>query len=203
MKKVTRFVLIIFSTLLVLLVAVFGVRMMLAKLAIDREQRSGPIQEFKLETTSKLEIIPLYEEANIHPDLISGHGVSYLIRTNSATILMDVGDNPEQISPPPFAQNLRALGISADEIDAIVISHPHPDHVGGFTAWNEKIVSFGQASGEYADSANLCAFGFLAGGISKSCGFQSACPGKSGCCHHWGDLLSRSFSAVPFRTQGR
>lgn len=128
----------------------FTGRLVLANLAIERERRSGPIQDFTLRTTSKLEIIPLYEEASSNAGLISGHGVSYLLRTNSATILMDVGDNPDGLSLPPFARNMQALGISAEEIDAIVISHPHPDHVGGVTAWNAKTVSLGLTSSDFA-----------------------------------------------------
>ena len=43
-----------------------------------------------------------------------------------------------------------ALGISAQEIDGIVISHPHPDHMGGVTAWKEKSVAFGEAASTFA-----------------------------------------------------
>ena len=104
MKRILRSALIILPVLLLIPIAIFGVRVMLAKLAIDREWRSGPTQNFKLETTSKLEIIPLYEEASASDKFISGHGVSYLIRTDLATLLMDVGNNLEQLSLPPFAQ---------------------------------------------------------------------------------------------------
>jgi 7,8-dihydropterin-6-yl-methyl-4-(beta-D-ribofuranosyl)aminobenzene 5'-phosphate synthase len=38
---------------------------------------------------------------------------------------------------------MQKLGISWDEIDRIVISHPHPDHVGGVDAWREHTVSMG------------------------------------------------------------
>jgi 7,8-dihydropterin-6-yl-methyl-4-(beta-D-ribofuranosyl)aminobenzene 5'-phosphate synthase len=100
-----------------------------------------------LRTTSRLEIIPLYEAAGAGPDLLSGHGVSYLIRTDSATILLDVGDNPDGLPVAPFAQNMQALGIDWDEVDRIVISHPHPDHVGGLAAWRQRTISFGELPG--------------------------------------------------------
>ena len=119
---------------------------MSAKLAIEREWRSGPIQAFTVQTTSRLEIIPLYEEANAEGEFISGHGVSYLIRTDSATVLLDVGDNPEQMGVLPFIHNMQALDISPDAIDAIVISHPHPDHVGGLSAWRKHTVSLDATS---------------------------------------------------------
>jgi 7,8-dihydropterin-6-yl-methyl-4-(beta-D-ribofuranosyl)aminobenzene 5'-phosphate synthase len=100
-----------------------------------------------LATTSRLDIIPLYEAAGAGPDFITGHGVSYLIRTDSAVILLDVGDNPDNLAIPPFAQNMQALGISWDDVDRVVISHPHPDHVGGVTAWRKRTISFGELPG--------------------------------------------------------
>jgi len=151
MKRILLSALLILSALLLISLAIFGGRMMWAKLAIDREWRSGPIQNFKLETTSKLEIIPLYEAVSTSDKFISGHGVSYLIRTDSATILMDLGNNLAHMALPPFAQNMDALGISAQEIDTIVISHPHPDHMGGMTAWKEKTLAFGEASSAFAN----------------------------------------------------
>ena len=101
----------------------------------------------ELKTTSHLEIVPLYEEAAATDDFMMGHGVSYLIRTDAATILMDVGNNPDQLEAAPFSQNMYRLGIDWEEIDRIVISHPHPDHVGGVTAWRENTVSFGELPG--------------------------------------------------------
>lgn len=100
-----------------------------------------------LAMTSRLEIVPLYEAASAGPDFISGHGVSYLIRTDSAAILLDVGDNPDGSSVAPFAQNMEALGISWDEVYRVVISHPHPDHVGGLAAWRERTILFGDLPG--------------------------------------------------------
>ena len=100
-----------------------------------------------LATTSHLEITPLYEAAAASPGLISGHGVSYLIRTDAAIILLDVGDNPDNLTTSPFAQNMQALGIDWDEVDRVVISHPHPDHVGGLKAWLQRTISFGDLPG--------------------------------------------------------
>ena len=124
-------------------VSYFSIRQSIAKLAIEREWRSGPPLANNLATTSKLEIIPLYEEASLSNDFISGHGVSYLIRTDAATILLDVGNNPDDFTVAPFMQNMQKLGIDWDEIDRIVISHPHPDHIGGAKAWWNHTVSIG------------------------------------------------------------
>jgi metal-dependent hydrolase (beta-lactamase superfamily II) len=60
-----------------------------------------------------------------------------LIRTDSATILFDLGYNMTASSPSPLEGNMASLGLTLDEIDMIVISHRHPDHVGGQNWWTE------------------------------------------------------------------
>ena len=58
-------------------------------------------------------------------------GVSYLIRADDTTILFDVGFNTRREHPSPLLRNMKALGVSLAEIDALVISHRHEEHVGG------------------------------------------------------------------------
>jgi 7,8-dihydropterin-6-yl-methyl-4-(beta-D-ribofuranosyl)aminobenzene 5'-phosphate synthase len=43
---------------------------------------------------------------------------------------------------------MQKLGIAWEEIDALVISHPHPDHVGGVKAWQNQTVSLGDFTGD-------------------------------------------------------
>ena len=56
---------------------------------------------------------------------------SYLIRTDTQTILFDVGHNQNQTSPSVLQHNMQELGIALDDIDTIFLSHNHLDHVGG------------------------------------------------------------------------
>ncbi len=143
MKKKASIVLFTFGGLVVAALMVFSSRQMLAGRAIESEWHTTPAVVPQLAETSRLEIVPLYEEAGAKGDLVIGHGVSYLIRTDSATILLDTGNNPDQSTVAPFIQNMRTLGIDWAEIDRIVISHPHPDHVGGTKAWWDHTVSMG------------------------------------------------------------
>lgn len=141
----------IFLTILILIplgiATLLGLRGWQANQEVANEWTNFDEQAPALATTSSLEIVPLYEAASASPDFISGHGVSYLIRTDSATILLDVGDNPDSTTVAPFAKNMQTLGIAWDEVDRVVISHPHPDHVGGLTAWQERTISFGELPG--------------------------------------------------------
>jgi 7,8-dihydropterin-6-yl-methyl-4-(beta-D-ribofuranosyl)aminobenzene 5'-phosphate synthase len=146
MKKL-KIILAMLLLIPLLLTVVFGLRGQLAGQEVADEWADFDAQPPTLAATSRLEIIPLYEAASSVPGFIIGNGVSYLIRTDSATILLDVGDNPDGLAVAPFAQNMQALGISWDEVYRIMISHPHPDHVGGLTAWRERTISFGELPG--------------------------------------------------------
>ena len=81
--------------------------------------------------TRTLEILPLVDWNTASSDLRGEAGVSYLVRTDQNTILFDVGGNLQSSDPSPLVANMRRLGISLADIDTIVISHNHMDHVGG------------------------------------------------------------------------
>jgi len=147
MKRKLKIILFVLVGLSLAAVSFFSIRQAIVKLAIEREWRSGPPPAYNLATTSKLEIIPLYEEASLNDSFLSGHGVSYLIRTDAVTLLLDVGNNPDDSPVAPFMQNLQQLGIDWNEIDRIVISHPHSDHIGGLTAWRQRMIAFGELPG--------------------------------------------------------
>ncbi len=64
-------------------------------------------------------------------------GVSYLIRTNLGALLFDVGFGPDS---PTLAHNASKHGVDFSAVEALVISHLHPDHMGGMTAFQSKSV---------------------------------------------------------------
>ena len=82
-------------------------------------------------STRALEILPLVDWNVAAPGLIGEAGVSYLVRTDRNTILFDVGGNLAFAETSPLVANMRQLGIGLADIDTIVISHNHVDHVGG------------------------------------------------------------------------
>jgi 7,8-dihydropterin-6-yl-methyl-4-(beta-D-ribofuranosyl)aminobenzene 5'-phosphate synthase len=97
------------------------------KLNTDRIESAEPL---KLPVLKRMEITVVVEmeaEEGFEKDA----GVSYLIKTDRGSLLMDVGFGPER---PAFAFNASRLALTTDSIDALVISHPHPDHMGGLAA---------------------------------------------------------------------
>jgi 7,8-dihydropterin-6-yl-methyl-4-(beta-D-ribofuranosyl)aminobenzene 5'-phosphate synthase len=100
-------------------------------------KNQAAIQKVKnLGATKTLEVLPLVDWHTSNDQLIGEPGVSYLIKTDQSTILFDVGLNSKQSDPSPLIHNMKQLGVTIDDIDAIVISHNHRDHVGG-KMWSE------------------------------------------------------------------
>jgi len=70
--------------------------------------------------------------------LLAEHGLSLVIKVfkdgEKHTLLMDAA-----ISPQALMNNIKALDINLNEIEAIVLSHGHFDHFGGLVALLEKL----------------------------------------------------------------
>jgi len=84
-------------------------------------------------TVKDLTILPLIDWYTAREGLIGEPGVSYLVHADDTTILFDVGYNERGEHPSPLLRNMAALGVEVTDIDALVISHAHEDHVGGMS----------------------------------------------------------------------
>ena len=94
-------------------------------------------------STRSLSILPLVDWFAARPDVKGEAGVSYLIKTDENTILMDIGLNFAATDPSPLLHNMRQLGVALSDIDTIVISHRHADHVGGLRWLTRRTFSLG------------------------------------------------------------
>jgi 7,8-dihydropterin-6-yl-methyl-4-(beta-D-ribofuranosyl)aminobenzene 5'-phosphate synthase len=65
-------------------------------------------------------------------------GVSYLFKTDLGSVLYDVGFGPTR---PALTHNAAKLAFSLDQVNALVISHLHGDHMGGITAQRSRQVT--------------------------------------------------------------
>jgi 7,8-dihydropterin-6-yl-methyl-4-(beta-D-ribofuranosyl)aminobenzene 5'-phosphate synthase len=64
-------------------------------------------------------------------------GISYLLSTGEKSLLFDMGFGDENGA---FAHNIAAAEPDFDRTAAVVISHLHPDHMGGFAAVKQRAV---------------------------------------------------------------
>jgi 7,8-dihydropterin-6-yl-methyl-4-(beta-D-ribofuranosyl)aminobenzene 5'-phosphate synthase len=97
-----------------------------------RAQLPTPTQPLAdLGSTRRLEVLPLVDWFVADPRLRGEAAVSFLLRSDHSTLLFDVGGNLDDSDPSPLQANMQALDVRLEEIDTVVISHPHMDHVGG------------------------------------------------------------------------
>ena len=91
---------------------------------------------------SEVSILPLVERLTSGDSRLRGEpGVSYLISAGGRRVLFDCGlsgGKPESA----LAQNSQMLGVSLRDLDAVVISHLHADHVGGLQAMRRRTFAF-------------------------------------------------------------
>ena len=117
-------------------------RFIVGKQTIKKHWNQADIRKIKdLGTTKSLEVIPLIDWFISGNDLKGEGGVSYLVKTDDCSILFDVGFNEKKTDPSPLMHNMKQLGIIKKDFDTIVISHNHPDHVGGMKWQKQKSFS--------------------------------------------------------------
>lgn len=75
-----------------------------------------------------LKITGIYDNTKVKDSLISGWGFSALISGPDYRILFDTGADLRVLS-----HNMEELGVSPESLDAVFLSHPHCDHVGGLS----------------------------------------------------------------------
>ena len=151
-KKITCISIVAIFTLIILLVCV---RMMSFKQGLKDVEKEWlddhPAKINNLGSTKTLSILPLvnWHKSN---DLLKGEaGVSYLIKTDTQTILFDVGFNRDNESPSPLEHNMAHLSVNLDDVDTLFLSHHHLDHSGGQGWVNKNTFSLGREQLDLSD----------------------------------------------------
>jgi len=98
--------------------------------------RINKAQEINIPELDSIELSVLVEWKNIN-GFQNDAGVSYLFNTNTTSLLFDIGFGDESTT---LRHNLLKMGIPSNLKEVLVISHLHPDHMGGFRAMKNNRV---------------------------------------------------------------
>jgi 7,8-dihydropterin-6-yl-methyl-4-(beta-D-ribofuranosyl)aminobenzene 5'-phosphate synthase len=98
--------------------------------------RIDEAQSLELPALEFLELTVLVDE-KVADDFLGDPGVSYLVKTNLGVLVFDVGFGPDS---PTLSHNASKIGTDLSTVEALVISHLHPDHMGGMSAFQSKSV---------------------------------------------------------------
>jgi len=117
---------------IVIIAAIISVAILVFLFAAEqKEEKEVEVAEMK--TVKNITLITLYDNYQYNQELSTGLGFSCLVRLDNKSILFDTGADS-----PTLLGNSKKLCIDLKEIDAIVLSHEHWDHVGGLSGVLEK-----------------------------------------------------------------
>ncbi len=114
------------------IIFLLGALTLLLTFNLFKKEKTQP-ELSKTVTEKAVSIITIYDNYQVDPRLQTGWGFACLIKASGKNLLFDTGaDSPTLLS------NLEQLNIALEEIDVVVLSHIHQDHVGGLPGLLER-----------------------------------------------------------------
>jgi len=112
---------------------VFGLFAVCGCSVISPKDEPAMLRQNEAPGSHEIELIIVYDNNPLDPRLQESWGFACLVRLPEKTVLFDTGGDSATL-----LHNMRALEIDPAEIDAIVLSHIHGDHVGGLNGLLEE-----------------------------------------------------------------
>lgn len=107
-----------------------------------RIERAWLVDIAAIGEVDELSIVPVVERLASRAELQGEPGVSYVLRAGSTRLLFGTGLNARSVARPALVHNAELLRVNLPDLDGVVISHPHADHVGGPRTQFRKTFAF-------------------------------------------------------------
>jgi glyoxylase-like metal-dependent hydrolase (beta-lactamase superfamily II) len=97
---------------------------------------------------SAAEVQALARENNLDPQRFEHHNIPTVVNTGRELVLFDTGNGAlpkeyEQLkarmAPGNTAARLKELGYKPEDVDVVVLTHGHPDHIGGLVEGGQPV----------------------------------------------------------------
>jgi glyoxylase-like metal-dependent hydrolase (beta-lactamase superfamily II) len=101
-----------------------------------------PPATFLFANAPKERLEPVLREHNLQPEQWLEWTSPYIclaVNTGKHQVLVDTGADGLAPSTGKLVQNLKAVGIAPEHIDTVILTHGHPDHIGGNTDSEGKL----------------------------------------------------------------
>jgi glyoxylase-like metal-dependent hydrolase (beta-lactamase superfamily II) len=101
-----------------------------------------PPATFLFANAPKERLEPVLREHNLQPEQWLEWTSPYIclaVNTGKHQVLVDTGAGGLAPSTGKLVQNLKAVGIAPEHIDTVILTHGHPDHIGGNTDSEGKL----------------------------------------------------------------
>ncbi len=132
-----RLVILIILVIFIVLILFFSIRKINKEKSIEKieekKKEEMKINETNLTKINNVTLITVFDNYQHDPELKTGWGFGCIIKTKNKNILFDTGSDSETL-----LSNMEKMNIKPEEIDIVVLSHVHGDHIGGLSGFLEK-----------------------------------------------------------------
>ena len=119
------------------------------------------------------EIDPFLESAGLGPDTVPAPVSAFLLQSDDRTILIDAGLGEQELLGPGFGgvtPSLAAAGVAASDVDTVILTNAHPDHLGGLISGTAAVFTEAELVVAEAEAAFWTDVGMMAQAPAESQG---------------------------------